>query len=83
MKPVVKTLGVLSLIVVLAACGEKKEETATGPVDAAPAAPAAPAPAKEEPGGWVPPAAAPAAPTEAPAAAPAEAAPAAPAEAAK
>lgn len=85
MKPVVKMIGVLSLAALLAACGEKKEEPATGPADAAPAAaPAAPAPVKEEPGGWVPPPAntAPAAPAEAPAAEPA-AAPAAPAEPAK
>lgn len=85
MKPVVKMICVLSLAALLAACGEKKEEPATGPVDAAPAAaPAAPAPVKEEPGGWVPPPAN-TAPAEAPAAAPAaEPAPAAaPAEPAK
>ncbi|HQR60605.1 MAG TPA: hypothetical protein PLH03_04480 [Methylophilaceae bacterium] len=45
----------------LNACGEKQEEPAAPAESASAPAPAAPEPVKEEPGGWVPPPATPAA----------------------
>ena len=75
MKSLFTVLVALSLgATVLAGCGKKEEAAPAEPAVAPAVAPvAAPAPVKEEPGGWVPPAAdaAPAAPAAAPAEAPA------------
>ncbi|MFM9912063.1 MAG: hypothetical protein ACKVN9_00835 [Methylophilaceae bacterium] len=83
MNTLIKSIAALFVAtMLLSACGAKDKEAAAPTEAAAPveAAPAAPEAVKEEPGGWVPPAAeaapAEAAPTEAPSveAAPAEAA---------